>query len=302
MNELKFFEAVNLIDNDIVNEARESDNVADVKETGVHDGTVTVSGVSVYKSRRWHTIAAAASMVIVAAAICSGAVLMLRRAPEVPPHDTENMPVIKTDVRTEASAASGEDTTEYFSDSETTTAVSTYDKEALSKQMEKEQELLQKEIEEAQKKAEEAYTDEVKRREAETQEQIDRRSAEEQQKILNVSTTAHVTAPPPENVSYGDPPEMTVTTAVPEPYVSEPCIPGSTDLFVRLNSLPYTAETCDGLPEFQLTAPDGTTFQVNLSSGWIWRNWQEEAKMDRDVIVVVRNYINDNDILPLSWN
>ena len=30
-------------------------------------------------------------------------------------------------------------------------------------------------------------------------------------------------------------------------------------------------ETCDGLPEYTYQAEDGTTYQINLTEGWIWK-------------------------------
>ena len=41
------------------------------------------------------------------------------------------------------------------------------------------------------------------------------------------------------------------------------------NIFERLKSLEYTPVTCDGLPEYTLSAPDGSYYQINLSGRWV---------------------------------
>ncbi len=61
-------------------------------------------------------------------------------------------------------------------------------------------------------------------------------------------------------------------------------------IYERLNRLSYAPYTNDGLPEYILKAPDGTTYQLNFSSNWIWRNGSEEAALTDDII----SWLNEN--------
>ena len=56
-------------------------------------------------------------------------------------------------------------------------------------------------------------------------------------------------------------------------------------IFVQLNSLNYTPVTCDGLPEYTLSAPDGTFYQINLSEKWVWKNMKDEEAQLPDELV-----------------
>ena len=42
------------------------------------------------------------------------------------------------------------------------------------------------------------------------------------------------------------------------------------NIFEKLNSLDYKAITCDGLPEYELKAPDGTVYSINMTDKWVW--------------------------------
>ena len=57
------------------------------------------------------------------------------------------------------------------------------------------------------------------------------------------------------------------------------------DIFAQLKSLNYTPVTCDGLPEYTLSAPDGTFYQINLSEKWVWKNMKDEEAQLPDELV-----------------
>lgn len=73
------------------------------------------------------------------------------------------------------------------------------------------------------------------------------------------------------------------------------------DIFEKLNALTYIPVTCDGLPEYELVADDGTVYQLNFSSKWVWRNGCEEAVLSDDMI----SWLNENkdsvNLLPIEW-
>lgn len=60
-------------------------------------------------------------------------------------------------------------------------------------------------------------------------------------------------------------------------------------IFEKLNTLEYTPITCDGLPEYKLTANDGTVYWLNFSSKWIWKNGIDaEAVLPDDIIALLK--------------
>lgn len=59
-------------------------------------------------------------------------------------------------------------------------------------------------------------------------------------------------------------------------------------VYERLNKLSYSNVTCDGLPEYTITADDGTVYQINFTEKWVWRNYTEEAVLTDDIIAMIR--------------
>ena len=57
-----------------------------------------------------------------------------------------------------------------------------------------------------------------------------------------------------------------------------------TGIFDTLNKLEYKPYTCDGLPEYRLTAMDGTEYAINLSEKWVWRGNNEQAELSDELI------------------
>ncbi len=57
-----------------------------------------------------------------------------------------------------------------------------------------------------------------------------------------------------------------------------------TGIFDALNELNYQPYTCDGLPEYRLTATDGTVYAINLSEKWVWRGNGEQAELSDEFV------------------
>lgn len=51
------------------------------------------------------------------------------------------------------------------------------------------------------------------------------------------------------------------------------------DIVSELAGLEYRDYTCDGLPEYIITAPGGEVYSVNVSSGWVWLDGTREADL-----------------------
>lgn len=66
----------------------------------------------------------------------------------------------------------------------------------------------------------------------------------------------------------------------------------STGIFDALNGLEYQPYTCDGLPEYRLTAADGTVYAINISEKWVWRGNNEQAVLSDELITQLKEYGN----------
>jgi hypothetical protein len=79
------------------------------------------------------------------------------------------------------------------------------------------------------------------------------------------------------------------------------------DIFKTLDALDYHAISCDGLPEYELTAQDGTVYLVNFDGGWVWRRpsliaeADNEAPLTPEVIDAIRTYWDKLDIAPAIY-
>ncbi|MDE5589084.1 MAG: hypothetical protein K2J60_08065 [Acetatifactor sp.] len=62
----------------------------------------------------------------------------------------------------------------------------------------------------------------------------------------------------------------------------------STGIFDALNGLEYKPYTCDGLPEYRLTAEDGTVYAINISEKWVWRGNNEQAELSDELIILLK--------------
>ncbi|MBR1750779.1 MAG: RNA polymerase sigma factor [Ruminococcus sp.] len=69
-----------------------------------------------------------------------------------------------------------------------------------------------------------------------------------------------------------------------------------------LSSLGYQYGTNDGLPEYSLTADDGTVYQINLSSKWVWKGNNYEAAISDDLAQLLYRYKDEIGLQPVNWN
>ena len=80
-------------------------------------------------------------------------------------------------------------------------------------------------------------------------------------------------------------------------------------LFRKLNALNYQPMTCDGLPEYQIQDNEGNVFDVNLSSGWVWRRnptngkpEPEEANLTSETLSILKSLRDRGELNPCAWN
>ena len=98
----------------------------------------------------------------------------------------------------------------------------------------------------------------------------------------------------------------TLETAPTDPPIISENSQGS-DVFKMLDNLNYQPISCDGLPEYQLTASDGTVYLLNISGGWVWRrpslisDADNEAVLTREVIDAINANWASLNIVESKW-
>lgn len=76
-----------------------------------------------------------------------------------------------------------------------------------------------------------------------------------------------------------------------------------TDIFAQLQKLDYTPGTCDCLPEYQLTAPDGTVYLLNFSEKWVRvMGTDAEAKLPDTLIAWLNANSSQVSLSVCEWN
>ncbi|SFY11595.1 hypothetical protein [Ruminococcus sp. XPD3002] len=79
------------------------------------------------------------------------------------------------------------------------------------------------------------------------------------------------------------------------------------DVFKMLDSLNYLAISCDGLPEYQITASDGTVYLINFDGAWVWRrpsliaDADNEAPLTQEVIDAIYANWDQLNIVKTEW-
>ncbi len=107
--------------------------------------------------------------------------------------------------------------------------------------------------------------------------------------------------------------EKPATTASTTQAVRDNCYPvvsdngQSADVFKMLDSLNYQAISCDGLPEYQITASDGTVYLINFDGAWVWRrpsliaDADNEAPLTQEVIDAINANWDNLNIVKTEW-
>ena len=275
MDKKKFFEAVSMIDDDLIKEAEISPaKLAKADHKGADDD-MTVSGVEIYSNKiKWRRIAATAAVLVLAVGFGAAGYNVFKHRTPIVKEETE----LSTEGSTEAVTA--EAATKESNDKKEE-AVTT------SKAEENKEKSMVTSAAEEKKGAEKPTS-----------------AADNGEKPVQATETAVQQAAPP---SKTEKPKTTVkttskttakvttkeTTKRTEPVTTttKPVTTEKMDVFARLNALTYSPETCDGLAEYCLNAPGDTeVFFFNFSSKWVWRNsstsnpMQMEAALPDDII------------------
>ena len=107
MDELKLYEAINMVDRALIKDA---EMPADTSAQTDNEDAVVVTGVTVHRSSTWRKAAAAAAMVLFIGGAGAAGYVVMRNAPAVPPDANEAMPLIATDPYTEGASTEPDST------------------------------------------------------------------------------------------------------------------------------------------------------------------------------------------------
>ena len=254
MNKMNIFEAIDLIDDDLIREADISSETSSNLITE-DEPAITVSGVEVHSGIRWQRIAALASAFILVAGLGAvGALLHKHRPPrqikpsEVMIHAATEITSETDDKQTESSEAATTDT---------------------------------KKNSKAEKKETKESTDTVPEVNSNDEKQPDdvnsRYDTDEQESTVSENETRPQTTT---KITTTKASKSTVTTVTETRKNTS-----KSEIFARLDNLNYIPITCDGLPEYKLITDDGQIYWINLHGKYIWKNGIDaEAVLPDDII------------------
>lgn len=96
---------------------------------------------------------------------------------------------------------------------------------------------------------------------------------------------------PPTAPSTTKPAKVTTSVTTTKPVSAPPAPPVvSENIFDIMANLDYCPYTCDGIPDYILTAEDGTTYQILIGCKHVWRNGSEEADITPEILEWVKKY------------
>ena len=251
------------------------------KSLELYSGTgneTTISGVEIYKKSKWRRLFSMAAVFLLAVGLCGGTAVLLNRGKPVIDDNSEE---VTTDISTENNAAVVTSETQIYqtatkSTTEKITETSVKSTAANSVTAETTSENDEHDIPDAE----------------ETDVPNDDIQLVENPETTKLAIVIKTTAPIRTTVATQTVKEETTaiqTTAAPQ--TSEIGYTNSY-LYMKLNSLDYHPYTCDGIPEYVITFPDGTTFYLNLSSKWVWKNdgTENEAALTDEIINWLNTY------------
>jgi hypothetical protein len=288
MNKQKLFEAIGLIDDDLVNEASaQHDAPADER------GAVTVSGVDVIDRPWWRTALSIAAVAAVAVGVGFGGAAVLKARPPLAPESPETAPEPHESCAVSAYDSSAETEKGSSSDGKPDSV-----HPASGAQFPEEPAAVSKgETSPAQSETEETPTEAA--------------SGNHSPGVAFTTTpSGEPVTNPPEMVEWtaadpnGDPisPAPGASTTVNSDMTAE-------ELYTALAGLDYSLPTCDCLPEYTIGAPDGTVYCVSLSEKWARRAGIDTQAVLPDYVAEGINYLMNVQIYggsavvyPSEWN
>ncbi|MCQ2469708.1 MAG: hypothetical protein MJ100_07865 [Ruminococcus sp.] len=253
-----------------------------MKEYSKSGKETTISGVETYKKSNWRKLLSTAAVLLLVAGLCGGTAVMLNRGTPVIDDTSEEM---TTNITTENKYVVVTSVTSISQTTAKSTAAKitgTSAKSTETKPVSTETADIINEADTTDTEEQDVPNDNIQPVE----------NTEKTTPVTTIKTTAPIrttTAPPPTTQAVKAETTAVQTTAAPQtPEV------GYTNsyLYMKLNSLEYRPYSCDGLPEYVITFPDGTTFYLNLSSKWVQKGdgTENEAVLPDDLIDWINTY------------
>ena len=250
MNKMNIFEAIDLIDDDLI---READIISETSSNLIteDESAFTVSGVEVRSSIRWQRIAALASAFILVAGLGAVGALLHKHRPTRQIKPSEFMIPAATEITSETDDKPTERT-----------------EAATKKEKDKEKET----------KGSTNTVPEVNSKDEKQPANINSGyDTDEQESTVSENGTRPQTTT---KITTTKASKSTVTT-VTETRTNT----SKSEIFARLDNLNYIPITCDGLPEYKLITDDGQIYWINLHGKYIWKNGIDaEAVLPDDII------------------
>ena len=271
MDKKKFYDAIDMIDDDLIKEAEIKPEKLVKADTGTEDSEMTVSGVELYSSRiKWRRIAATAAMLVLVAGIGAVGYNVFRHRTPVVKEDTE----IATEANNTDEVSTKESNDKNGAESETTSA-------------QKSEKAAESVTSAANEKKDTDQTSKANTSEP-TAETVVQVTAQQTENPTEVQKPTETQKPKTTSKTTAKTTTKTTTTKHTEPVTTttKPVTTEKMDVFARLNELNYYSPTCDGLPEYVLNAPGDTeVFSFNFSSKWVWRNGSASNPVQKEAVL-----------------
>ena len=271
MDKKKFFEAVNLIDDDLIKEAEISPaKLVKADTMGEEDG-ISISGVEVYSNKiKWRRIAATAAMFVLVAGVGAVGYNVFKHRVPVVKEDIE----LVTDANSTDDVSTSESNDKNVAESETTSGQKS---EKASEKTTEKVTSAAKEKKDTEQTSKTDKNDQTTEAVVQVTIQQTEKPNETQKPKTTSKTTSKMTTKATTKATTTKSTETTTKT-------SDTC--EVIDVFARLNDLTYSPDTCDGLPEYVLNAPGDTEiFYFNFTSKWVWRNSSASNPVQKDAVL-----------------
>jgi len=259
MDKQKFYDAVNMIDDDLIKEAE----VTPDKLTESDSEGMTVSGVETYRRPKWSIIASVAAAAVLVLGVGASVNMFMKHRDTLPDIETENI-TIKDGETASAETQAKESEYNQGAGGEATAAQHIEGPKPVD---------TSENTSTAPDNGEEPTAVPIVENNGRQQETVQTAAQQTTQPTENTApkTTAKTTSKTTAKITT----KTATKRTEPATTTTKSVTTEKMDVFARLNALTYSPETCDGLAEYVLNAPGDTEiFYFNFSGNykWVWRN------------------------------
>ena len=257
MDKQKFYDAVNMIDDDLIKEAE----VTPDKLTESDGEGMTVSGVETYRRPKWSIIASVAAAAVLVLGVGASVNMFMKHRDTLPDIETENI-TIKDGETASAETQAKESEYNQGAGGEATAAQHIEGPKPVD---------TTESTSTAPDNGEEPTAVPIVENNGRQQETV--QTAAQQTTQPRENTAPKTTAKTTSKTTAKTTTKTTTKRTEPVSTTTKSVTTEKMDVFARLNALTYSPDFCDGLPEYVLNAPGDTEiFYFNFREKWVWRN------------------------------